>query len=122
MQFSFLFRLCDVLIRPNKSSSVVRIKEELLLELNHCNSFLAKDSKMAVNLSMINRICFSTVDTVSIFHDLQSEKLFSGGVSNFRGSRVAGNCRGSRVNCRASRVNCRGSQVNCRGSLVNCRG
>ena len=39
-----------------------------------------------------------------------------------RGSRVASNCRGSRVNCRGSRVNCRGSRVNCCGSWVNCRG
>ena len=36
-------KLSDVMKRPNKTSSVASVKKELLVELNHCNTFLIKD-------------------------------------------------------------------------------
>ena len=34
-----------------------------------------RNCEVTINLSMIYRICFSTIDAVSVFLDLESEKL-----------------------------------------------
>ena len=48
--------------------------------LNHCNTFWSVEgqSKPAIYKAVINRVCFTKVNTITIIFDFKSEKLFSG--------------------------------------------